>query len=81
MASKRVSLAGLDLSTEAGACTALKRIKWAAWDLCPTDDRLEVYFMRQRRQCVDDAVSRAVKATHSPRIEALYASRTGGCGR
>jgi UrcA family protein len=77
--SKRVSLAGLDLSTETGACTALRRIKRAADEVCPDDDGLEVYWMRQRRECVQDSVARAVKATRSPRVEALRAKGSRGC--
>jgi UrcA family protein len=79
MVSERVSLAGLDLSTEKGACTALKKIKRAAESLCTSDDPLEVYMGRERRECVEDSVARAVKATHSARMEALHAKSSDGC--
>jgi UrcA family protein len=78
MLSKRVSLADLNLSTQTGACTALRRIKFAADEVCPDNERpLDLWRLRQ--QCLQESIGRAVKDTHNARLQALYAKRTGGC--
>jgi UrcA family protein len=77
--SKRVSLNDLDLSTQVGACTALKRIRHAADYVCPYEGERPLYLWRAHNECLQDAVNRAVQDTHSKRIERLYASRSGGC--
>lgn len=76
--SERVSFVGLDLSTHAGACAALRRIRRAAEDVCPTDDR-PLYLWREARQCQQEAIARAIHDTHSARLKALSESRSAGC--
>jgi UrcA family protein len=76
--SKRVSLADLDLSTDVGACTALRRIKRAAGDVCPDDGEKDLSMIRERQECVQDSVTRAVHSIHSAKIEDLR-TRRGGC--
>ena len=70
--SVRVSLAGLDLHSEAGAKIALHRIQSAATDVCgvETDARLIVGW---NRSCTTQAVERAVADLGNPIVTALYA--------
>jgi UrcA family protein len=77
--SKRVSLADLDLSTRTGACTALRRIKFAAGEVCPDSGERLLDLWRERKQCMEESIARAVKDTHSAQIQAVYTKRSGGC--
>lgn len=76
--SMRVSFRDLDLHTQAGACTALKRIKYAAAEVCPDDDPpLGLWHVRQ--ECMQDSISRAIEATHNAKLQALYSQKPTGC--
>lgn len=77
--SRRVTLADLNLGTDAGACKALGRITRAAGEVCPFEGERELSFVRQRRMCMEESVNRAVQDTHASRVEALHAQGSGGC--
>lgn len=76
VASRRVSFRDLDLRTHTGACTALKRIKYAAAEVCPDNDpALGLWHVRQ--ECLADSISRAVQDTHNAQLQALYKQPKG----
>jgi UrcA family protein len=77
--SKKVSVGDLDLSTKAGACAALRRIKHAADEVCPYEDERELSMVRVHRECLQDAVTRAVRDLHNRHVESLYNKTSGGC--
>jgi|HubBroStandDraft_4_1064222.scaffolds.fasta_scaffold146340_2 UrcA family protein len=68
----KVSLAGLDLSTSAGARVAYERIKAAAERLCrhPGDLR-NIYHQRAYDLCVRESLTDAVGQTRSPVLASL----------
>lgn len=73
---RTVSYAGLDLSTEAGAQVAYRRIRVAAQGVC---SHLHTLVLGEQRQawevCVRDATARAVADIGAPRLTA-YADLT-----
>jgi len=75
---RTVSYAGLDLSTEAGARVAYRRIRVAAQGVC---SHLHTLVLGQQRQvweaCVRDATSRAVADIGVPRLTAYATARLG----
>jgi UrcA family protein len=77
--SRRVRLSDLNLASAMGACTALRRIRSAAGDVCPFDGEKELNLQEERQHCMDDSIARAVQATHSSRIQALHAGHSVGC--
>lgn len=76
--SRRVSFRDLDLRSHTGACTALKRIKYAAAEVCP-DDSPELGLWHVRQECLQDSISRAIKDTHNAQLQALYSKKPTGC--
>ena len=71
-----VSYADLDLSTEAGNQELYKRIREAAEQACPLSSSTGTRIPARDRQCVDTAVSQAVKNIHSTRLAQVHASFT-----
>lgn len=75
---RTVSYAGLDLSTEAGARAAYRRIHTAAKGVCSHLYTLE---LGQRRHlwdtCVRDAIARAVAGVGAPGLTAYATARIG----
>lgn len=74
---RRVRLGDLDLNTDKGACTALRRIKRAAEDVCPYGEERPLELWKMHKECIDESLNRAVEDTHSPRIQKL--KRSNGC--
>jgi UrcA family protein len=70
-----VSYSDLNLATEEGALTLYKRIVSAARQVCPLDTGPNMRLVRQARECVNDAIARAVNDIQSPRLAELSASR------
>lgn len=69
-----VPLKDLDLNTDAGAKTALERIRKAARDACsapPTGSRIP----KLDEQCMDEAVLVAVKRLDAPRVTLAHRTR------
>lgn len=71
-----VSFADLDLSTEAGNRELYKRIREAAEQACPLSSSTGTRIPARDRQCVETAVSQAVKNIHSTRLAQVHASFT-----
>ena len=72
--SKRVSLAGIDASTQHGADQILRRIRHAAWDVCDVRTGAQpIAVLRAEQQCVHDAISRSVAELNDPNVNARYA--------
>jgi UrcA family protein len=76
---RRAPMGDLDLSTVAGACTALKRIRGAAGEVCPFEGAKEMAQLSTRQHCVNDSIARAVQAMHSTQMEALRSGQSPGC--
>jgi UrcA family protein len=69
---KRVSYAGLDLDSDAGARTLIRRLKSAAEQVCEplAGERLE---QKQRwRECYEHALTHAVRDLNHPQVTLLY---------
>ena len=68
----RVSVADLNMTSEAGAREALARIRHAAKEICG-DPRVSGWVTEQfeQRSCVADSVARAVATANQPTLTAL----------
>jgi UrcA family protein len=64
-ASRQVSLAGIDLSTPQGASTAYIRLKSAARALCAGSDPVYAAPSWVYRECIEDALAKAIRNSHS----------------
>jgi UrcA family protein len=69
---RTVNYADLDLTRKAGAETLLVRIKSAARAVCERPHSLEMTFGTPYRQCVDDAIGRAVADVNAPVLAQVY---------
>ena len=68
-----VTYADLDLSSEAGAATMLKRMRYAAREICDDTPRRRSLAQNTRtRQCVDGSLDRAVARLNEPAVTALH---------
>jgi len=69
----RIFRGDLDLSTEAGARTALRRIELATTQICgQRPGHLLIRAQRSWRRCHEEFVARAVEAFDAPRLTDLY---------
>lgn len=78
-----VSSRGLDLSTEAGSATFLRRISRAAAKACGNYPYLSPLLTGQRQAfdaCKAEAMSRAMAEVQSPSVRRAYASRMQNLG-
>jgi len=64
-ASRQVSLAGIDLNTPQGASTAYVRLKSAARALCSGSDPVYAAPSWVYRECIEDALAKAIRNSHS----------------
>ncbi len=72
--SATVHLGDLNLATNDGAQTAMSRIQRAAREICgPGPDMREFDSTRQFKQCVEQAVDRAVTSLDMPMVTAASA--------
>lgn len=69
-----VHLSGLDLKTDAGAKTALKRIERAAAKFC-TEDGGYSHIRHTDDACKTAMTSRAIASIEAPKLAQLYQSR------
>lgn len=77
--SEKVSLRDLDLNHQAGAATALSRIRGAARRVCGGEpSRWAMTAVALYRGCRRDAVDRAVATLDHPLVTALNARRPSG---
>jgi UrcA family protein len=75
--SVRVTSAGLDLTTEAGAGLFLKRLSRAATEACggqPDSSPLATSAAKRFETCRSEALSTAVVRSASPLVQRLYAA-------
>jgi UrcA family protein len=70
-----VSYSDLNLATEEGTLALYQRIVSAARQVCPVNSGPNARLAAQARQCVDEAVARAVKDVQSPKLAELQATR------
>ena len=70
---KVVSLAGLDLRSEAGAAAGLRRIEMASAKICGGEPNIQQLERHARyKACVEATVDRAVTSLASPQVTALH---------
>jgi len=68
----------LDVNTEEGALTLYRRIVSAAREVCPQESKYSMRVTEISRQCVRNAVARAVREVNSPqlaKVDAAHASK------
>jgi len=70
--SVKVSRAGLDLNTEAGARTLLKRIEHAAAEVCGGEPNNRLDRFQKFRPCTREVVQRTVSGINSPTLTSVY---------
>jgi UrcA family protein len=76
--SEKVSMAGLDLQTPAGAKFALQRIRAAAHDVCGVElDPRRLGISVRVKSCATSAIDHAVAEVGSPILTAMNASHGG----
>ena len=68
----KISYAGLDINTESGARTLLKRIENAAGEVCGGEPSNRIDRFQKFRPCVKDVVQRTVSGINSPTLTAVY---------
>ncbi len=78
-ASMTITYADLDLTTDRGASTMLRRINRAARDVCGMDSSatLSLGERREGRACVRETTEQTIAMMARPTVTALYAQRTG----
>ena len=75
-ASMRVKLAGLNLTTQAGAQTALARIRWSAGVFCDASPGLKALERSAPvDRCVSEMTRKGVSQLNSPLVTALLEGR------
>jgi UrcA family protein len=70
-----VDYSDLNLATEHGAHRLYQRISTAARQVCPPDTSVGARVASIARQCVSDAIARAVNEVNNPRVAELGAAR------
>jgi UrcA family protein len=72
-----VSLAGIDLSTPAGAKAVYGRIRSAAESVCGVNQSRDLVQVRQARACFQSSVDDAIARVDRPLLSALHERRMG----
>jgi UrcA family protein len=75
--SRVVRYADLDLNRASGVVTLYSRINSAAREVCEPLDVLMVKLLRERFDCRQDAIARAVSQVNSPALTSYYLAKTG----
>ena len=75
--SQRLSLAGLDLTSPAGARKAYARINEAAWSVCGKSSLQIEVMVNGPGECVQAAIAGAVRAVRSAELSAMYIKTIG----
>jgi UrcA family protein len=71
-----VQYSALDLNSDEGARNLYRRITTAARAVCPEADQRDLGGFAQSKACRSEAIARAVRDIHSPRLAALNSART-----
>jgi len=74
--SRVVDFGDLDLNHGSGVATLYLRIRSAATEVCDPLDVMLVKLLRERFDCRQDAIARAVADVNSPALTAYYLSKT-----
>jgi UrcA family protein len=74
--SRVVEFGDLNLNHESGVATLYLRIRSAATEVCDPLDVMLVKLLRERFDCRQDAIARAVAEVNSPALTAYYLGRT-----
>jgi UrcA family protein len=74
--SRVVGFRDLDLNSGSGVATLYSRIVTAATEVCDPLDLLLVRLLRERFDCRQDAVARAVADVNSPALTSYYLTKT-----
>jgi UrcA family protein len=70
-----VQYSALDLTSDDGARILYRRIASAAQAVCPAADPRDLNGFARSKSCRSEAIARAVRDIHSPRLAALYSAR------
>jgi UrcA family protein len=73
--SRVVGYSDLDLSRDSGVATLYSRISSAARSVCEPLDVMMLKVLRERYDCRQDAVARAVSDVNSPALTSYYLAR------
>jgi UrcA family protein len=74
--SRVVEFGDLDLKRDSGVATLYLRIRSAATEVCDPLDVTLVKLLRERFDCRQDAIARAVADVNSPALTAYYLRKT-----
>jgi UrcA family protein len=73
-----VSFGDLDLTQKAGVAALYSRIKSAAREVCVPLDEIGIKLLRERHDCRQDAVARAIADVNSPVLTNYYMDKVRG---
>jgi UrcA family protein len=71
-----VKVGDLDLSQKSGVATLYSRIRSAAREVCEPLDEVSIKLLRERFDCRQDAVARAVADVNSPALTNYYLGKS-----
>jgi UrcA family protein len=71
-----VKYSDLNLSTDEGATRLYTRIRGAAREVCPDTNPRDLKTFADSKACQSAAIARAVREIQSPRLAAVYSTRT-----
>jgi UrcA family protein len=74
--SRKVKYADLDLNRDAGVAALFSRIKTAARQVCESPDVFFLSLVRQRYNCSQDAIARAVADVNAPLLTSYFLEKT-----
>ena len=74
--SRKVQYGDLDLSHNAGVATLFSRINIAAREVCDPMDVVIANLLRQRYDCRQDAIARAVAEVNTPLLTSYFLEKT-----
>jgi len=72
---RSVKYTNLDLTRADGVARLYARIGSAAREVCPSEDSASLYLARLARECVRDAVARAVRDVGAPTLTQYHMTR------
>jgi UrcA family protein len=71
-----VQYSAFDLASDEGARNLYRRIANAAQAVCPDANPHDLNGFVRSKSCQAEAIARAVRDVHSPRLAAVYSTRT-----
>jgi UrcA family protein len=74
--SRKVTYGDLDLNRDAGVAALFSRIKIAAREVCEPVDIVFLNLVRQRYNCTQDAIARAVADVNAPLLTSYFLEKT-----